>query len=281
MNNVIAFHTGALGAYPVAEAIRRIGEAGYGGVELNAERLAWADPHVTPSLSAAERQIIWRAAEEAGIAITSISAHVGLVEADPSARRSAIEFVKGCIDLALDLGTGVAHGLTGVAPTGVSQDEAWRWAVAAIGEIADYAEPRGVLFGIEPVVGMVVSSAGEFDELLHDLNGHKLGMNYDPSHLLVHGDDPTETARRFGSRILAVHLKDAKGGTGAFEFPPLGVGEVDFASLAKALQSTGYAGPLVVEYEAQAYGRYQLSEREVLEGSLAFVRRHFSENVGG
>ncbi|MHB8992344.1 MAG: hypothetical protein ACYC66_12030, partial [Chloroflexota bacterium] len=72
-------------------------------------------------------------------------------------------------------------------------------------------------------------------------------------------------------------LKDARGRTGAFDFPPLGVGDVDFASLARALQSTGYGGPLVVEYEAQAYGGYQLSEKQVLEGSLAFVRRHFSE----
>ncbi|MHB0871534.1 MAG: sugar phosphate isomerase/epimerase family protein, partial [Chloroflexota bacterium] len=257
--------------------IRRIGEAGYGGVELNAEKVPWADPHVTPSLSTAQRKAIRRAAEETGVAITSISAHIGLVEAAPSARRSAIEFVKGCIDLALDLGTGIAHGLTGVAPAGVSRDEAWGWAVAAVGEIADYAEARGVLFGIEPVVGMVVSGVVEFESLLHDLSGHKVGMNYDPSHLLVHGDDPTEAARRFGPRIVAVHLKDARGRTGAFDFPPLGVGDVDFASLARALQSTGYGGPLVVEYEAQAYGGYQLSEKQVLEGSLAFVRRHFSE----
>ena len=50
---------------------------------------------------------------------------------------------------------------------------------------------------------------------------------------------------------------------------------MDFPALAGALRSARYIGPLVVEYEAQAYGGYSLTEQEILEGSLAFVRRHF------
>ncbi len=276
MDNVIAFHSGALGAYSVTEAIRRIGRAGYGGVELNAEKLAWADPHVTPDLSQAERRDIRRAAAEAGIAISSIAAHVGLVEADPTARRRAVEFVKGCIDLGLDLGTDIAHGFTGVVSAGVSSSEAWRWSVEAVAEIVDYAAAEGVKFGMEPVAGMLVSGAAELDNLLRQLPGRAVGVNYDPSHLIVKGDDPAEVARRFGPRIVAVHIKDGKVIPGGYEFPPLGAGAVNFAALAAALKSTGYQGPLVVEYEAHAYGGYSLTEEEILGQSLAFVRRHFT-----
>jgi len=276
MDNLIAFHSGALGQYPVTEAIRRIAQAGYGGVELNAERLAWAEPHVTPALTRAEREAIRRAATEAGVVISSIAAHVSLIEEDRAARRAAIEFSKGCIDLALDLGTDIAHGFTGIVPPGISREEAWRWAVDGIAEIADYAAARGVKFGIEPVVGMLVSCADEMKALLEDLAGHSVGMNYDPSHLEVKGDDPAEVARRFRHLIVAVHLKDAKGTPDRFEFPPLGQGSVDFDALASALKSCGYTGPLVVEYEAHAYGGYSLSEEEFLGQSLAFVRKHFA-----
>ena len=274
--NIIAFHSGALSAHPPIEAIRRIARAGYGGVELNAETLPWAGPHVTPALSAADRRAIRRAAAEVGVAITSVSAHVGLVDADPAARRAAIEHSKGCADLALDLGTNVIHGLSGTVPAGVSEGEAWEWALAAVAEIAEYCAMRGVRFGVEPVVGMLVHDAASLGRLLAALPGCAVGVNFDPSHFQVAGDDPAEVARRFGDRIVAVHLKDAKGTPEHFEFPPLGLGAVDFAALAGALRAAGYEGALAVEYEAHVFGGYALAEEEILEQSLAFVRRHFA-----
>lgn len=275
MGNPIAFHTGALGAYSATEAIARIAAAGYDGVELNAETLPWAPPHVTPTISAAERRAIREAASSAGLRITSISAHIPLISADPEERRAAVAFSLGCVELALDLGTNVIHGLSGHLPEGVSRDEAWGWVVEAVDEITHYASSRGVKFGLEPVVGMLVANGHDFARLLAALPACPLGMNYDPSHLQVAGEDPAAVARRFGERIIAAHVKDAKGTPDRFEFPPFGLGQVDFAALAQAFREVAYQGPLVVEYEAQAHGGYVLPEEEILRGSLAFVKRHF------
>lgn len=275
MANLVAFHTGALGAYSAVEAIERIARAGYDGVELNAETLPWARPHVTPATTAAEREAIRLAATQAGITITSISAHVPLVSADPGKREAAIAFSKGCVALALDLGVNVIHGLTGEVPTGMKREQAWDWALAAIDEIARYAARSGVKYGLEPVVGMLVANGRDMARLVEALPGCPVGMNYDPSHLQVEGDDPAEVARRFGDRIVAAHLKDAKGSPGSFQFPPFGQGSIDFAALAQAFRDIGYHGPLVVEYEAEAHGGYHLPEDEVLGGSLAFVRHYF------
>jgi sugar phosphate isomerase/epimerase len=275
VGNPIAFHTGALGAYSAGDAIARIAAAGYDGVELNAETLPWAKPHVTPATPAAERRAIREAASEVGLRITSLSAHIPLLAADPGERRAAVEFSTGCVDLALDLGTNVIHGLTGVLPRGVAPDQAWTWVVEGIDEIVRYAAERGVKYGIEPVVGMLVATGSDFGRLLAALPACPLGMNYDPSHLQVEGEDPAEVARRFGDRIVAAHVKDAKGSPESFQFPPFGLGAVDFATLAQAFQAIGYRGPLVVEYEAEAHGGYLLPEEEILKGSLAFVRKYF------
>jgi sugar phosphate isomerase/epimerase len=275
VGNPIAFHTGALGAYSAGDAIARIAAAGYDGVELNAEDLPWAKPHVTPATPSAERSAIRKAAGEVGLRITSLSAHIPLVAADLGERRAAIDFSTGCVDLALDLGTNVIHGLTGVVPEGVTLDQAWAWTVEAIDEIASYAASHGVKYGIEPVVGMLVANGAGYGRLLAALPGCPLGMNFDPSHLQVEGEDPADVARRFGDRIVAAHVKDAKGSPESFQFPPFGLGAVDFAALAQAFQAIGYHGPLVVEYEAEAHGGYLLPEDEILKGSLAFVKKYF------
>ena len=73
----------------------------------------WTKPHVTPDLSSDERAEIRRLASDHDIELSSISAHVSLVESESEARQSNLDFMKGCIDLALDLGTNVVHGLAG------------------------------------------------------------------------------------------------------------------------------------------------------------------------
>ncbi|MFH1141339.1 MAG: sugar phosphate isomerase/epimerase, partial [Chloroflexota bacterium] len=69
-----------------------------------------------------------------------------------------------------------------------------------------------------------------------------------------------------------VHVKDATGTPGNFQFPPLGQGDVDFQGVIAALKETTYQGFLSVEHEADAFG-YVETEEAVLRDSLRFVRR--------
>lgn len=103
---------------------------------------------------------------------------------------------------------------------------------------------------------------------LEVLDGHPaFGFNYDPSHLAYQGVDYVDFIRRFGDRIFHAHMKDvwwsgtprAAGVFGGhtdfgdarrfWDFRSPGRGRVDFEEVIRALNRTGYDGPLSVEWE--------------------------------
>jgi len=239
---------------------------GYQGVELNAETAPWMKPHVTPGLSPKGRDAIRQLAQDHGLEISSISAHISLVDADHGERQRHVDFVKGCIDLAADVGTSVAHGIAGVPPAEVTREQAWGWLLESVAACTHYAAERGVLFALEAAVTTLVASMADLSRLLADLGEEKLYVNFDPSHLVVAGEDPAEWVRTLGSRIVHAHVKDAKSmlpGEGKasllgtpvdFEFPPLGKGVVRFREMIGALREIGYQGFLSVEHEANLFG---------------------------
>jgi sugar phosphate isomerase/epimerase len=58
---------------------------GYDAIELNAEELPWAAPHVTPQTDVAVRILVKSVAAEHGLGISAVCAHTSLVSADPDA----------------------------------------------------------------------------------------------------------------------------------------------------------------------------------------------------
>jgi sugar phosphate isomerase/epimerase len=266
-----AFHSVGLDAYPLDEAMRLVAGQGFDAIELNAETLPWAGPHVTPDTDRATRQRIRELAWELGLGISAISAHISLIDPDPAARAAALAYTRGCIDLAADLGVDVVHGLSGPLASGVDRDEAWGWLVTAVGESAAYADERGVRYAFEAIVNHLVSRTAELQALMRDA-GDGLWVNFDPSHYQVMGDDPVAAARALAPRTVHAHLKDAQGVPEDFTFPPLGEGKIDFAGVVLALRDGGYDGYLSAEYEAQVYG-YDLSTEQILSSTHAFAAR--------
>lgn len=276
----MAFHSVGLHQYPIEAAVDKVAAAGYDAIELTAETLPWAAPHVTPGLSSEERKRLRRRIRDAGLVISAVAAHVNMVEADLEKRRSNLQYALGCIELASDVGTDVAHLLSGMAPPATPREEAWGWLVEGVACCIERGQALGLKIAFEPVATQFVCNVAGLQELIKALEPLSLYVNYDASHFQVHGDDPVAAVRTFGPRIVHVHVKDAKGTPEKYEFPPLGQGDVDLPGVVAALQELGYQGFLSVEYEADAFG-YQDTEEEVLNGSLRFVRRLLTSGAPG
>lgn len=267
-----AFHSVGLPDLPIGEVIERVADAGYQAIELNAERLPWAPPHVTPETSAEARRAIVEACRRLGLGIPAVGAHIEMVSADTEERRSAVAFVNGCTDLAKDLSAPVVHILSGPQAAEGTSDDAWRWFADAVAEVTAHAGQRGVVLAIEAIAGHLFHSIDDYHSLAADLPGVPFMVNFDPSHLEVQGEDPRRVVDELGERIVNVHAKDGRGRYPDFAFPPLGNGTIDFAALVEGLRRGGYSGSLSVEYEAQVYG-YRESGEEILDNGLAFLRR--------
>ena len=274
-----AFHSVALDQLPVEAVMAMVARHGYDAIELNAETLPWAGPHVTPETDQETRRRISSLAQDLGIGISAISAHVSLIDPDPVSRADALRFTKGCIDLAVDLKAPVVHGLSGPLAPGVEEAEAWEWLTSAVTDSADYANSRGIQFAFEAIANHLISRTVELQQLLNRIGDNRLWVNFDPSHFHVMGDDPVAAARTLAGQTVHVHLKDAQGVPDDFTFPPLGEGRIDFAHMIGELRAGGYDGVLSAEYEAQVYG-FDLPPDRILAHSHAFATRLIGLTTG-
>jgi L-ribulose-5-phosphate 3-epimerase len=88
---------------------------------------------------------------------------------------------------------------------------------------------------------------------LDELKAPNLKVNFDPANMLLYDmGDPIRAVEILGPDIRSVHVKDARrtkvpGQWG--EEVPLGEGEVNIPEFLRALERSGYSGPLIVERE--------------------------------
>ena len=184
-------HSVGLPDLPVLAACAAAAAAGYRGVELNAETLPWAGPHVTPATPADARAAIVAAAGRLDLALPALGAHIGMVDADPAARRAALAFVLGCIDLAADLGAPVVHVLSGpLAAPGGSREQAWGWFADAVAAATDHAGRAGIALGVEAIAGHLFHGADDYHRLARDLAGRPVPGQLRPEPSDRPGRDP-------------------------------------------------------------------------------------------
>jgi sugar phosphate isomerase/epimerase len=264
------FHSVGLSADPILTVIERVAAAGYDAIELNAETLPWASPHVTPATTPEERAAIREAAALNGLVIGAVGAHVPMVDDDAGSRRKAVAFVNGCTDLAADVGAPLVHILSGKSPSGVPEATAWKWFADAVAATASHAESRGISLAIEAIAGHLFHRIDDYSRMAADLEAG-IKVNFDPSHLIVQGEDPARLVAEHGGDVVHVHIKDGAGRYPDFSFPPLGRGGIDFAGLVKDLRAAGYDGVLSVEYEAQVYGFHETGD-EILANGRGYLR---------
>jgi sugar phosphate isomerase/epimerase len=158
-------------------------------------------------------------------------------------------------------------------------DDAWSAALGGLESACRRAEQLGVAIGFEPCWGTLAHDAETAQRVLDAVG---VSVTFDPSHFVLEGEDIPELARRWGERIVHVHLKDAFGRPGAegedFHFCMLGEGRVPWAELLDALDEVGYAGPLSVEFEAYRY--YELVLRSEPAAAASLAREQVAALIG-
>ncbi len=163
----------------------------------------------------------------------------------------------------------------------ISEGKAWSVVVDSFSKIVDAAEKNNVILTVEAVFGMLVHDYYTMREFLGHFDSNHLGVNLDPSHLALYGNDPAWAVSRLGHRIRHVHVKDAVGKAGTlgedFVFPFLGEGSVDWKDFLKALAQVNYSGYLSLEFENDVYlnnvcdGDWAMAARESKSRLLKFL----------
>lgn len=233
---------------------------GYNGVE-------WTLTHFNPkSKSKKKLQELVTLTRKYNLETSEIVVQQDVVTLDEELREDRIDLVKDCIAAASEVGVNVINLFSGPAPWdpeapkvsgNISEEKAWDQVLKAYEQFVKLAEKYKVYLAVEAVWGHLCHDYYTTRELVNCFDSEFLGINMDPSHYVLYGNDISWVVKKWGRRIKHVHLKDVIGNPGSpgkdFIFPLLGEGMVNWKLFFQALDEVGYEGFFSVEFESFNY----------------------------
>lgn len=230
---------------PVPEVLKQAREFGISAVELDLDE-------VLPNPQGMKELL-----EQAGISVASMYAFFDFGNAP------GVEPGLKFIDTAAYLGAGkvlVIPGFIDEAAGKEDREHALRGMAAALKELCDYAEHKGITVTLEDFDDSRAPFSTS-DELLWFMEQiPKLGCTYDTGNFIYRGEDELLAFEKLKSRIVHVHCKDRSleehsgekpkiSTNGTRLFPsPVGSGCIPMAEIANRLKTIGYGGTLAIEH---------------------------------
>ena len=256
----LAFSTNAYVHHSLPEAVRRIADHGYAGVELLGD-----EPHAYfPDFDGDDEERLQRALDETGLAVSNVNANTAtgyyddappssffdpsVIAPDADDREWRVEYTKDAIDLADATGAPAVCLATGRPLPGTPPEEAYEYLRESLHAVLDHAEERDVDVGVEFEPELLVECTDEVLSLIDDVGRSSLGINLDVGHAAVYGEDLTETIRRSAGHITGVHVEDIVGGRRGKHYHRIpGEGDLSFESIFATLDDVGYDGFATLE----------------------------------
>lgn len=192
-------------------------------------------------------------------------------------RAWGIETMKCCAIAAKKLGAYVVTGFTGSPiwkylysfpqTTEEMIENGFRQIYDLWVPILDVFKENGIKFALEVHPGEIAFDYYSTKRLLEKFADRpEFGLNFDPSHLIWQGVNPTIFLEDFIDKVYHVHMKDSavtlNGRSGllgshidfgdlrrGWNFRSLGHGDVNFEEIIRVLNAYDYQGPLSVEWE--------------------------------
>jgi sugar phosphate isomerase/epimerase len=206
-----------------------------------------------------------------GLVISGLGYYPNPLHPDPAHRDMVIGHLKHVIAAAELMNVGLVNTFMG-ADAAKTQDQNWEDALRTWPEIVSFAADHGRKITIEncPMLfsndewpgGHNLATTPRIWRRILEQWGGTIGLNFDPSHLILQMIDIPRFIREFGPHILHVQAKDLwidRDGLyerGVFsmgigwQVPRLpGLGDVEWAPLFAALWRTGYDGDVIIEHE--------------------------------
>ncbi|WP_428332752.1 TIM barrel protein [Novosphingobium sp.] len=215
----------------------RLHAAKAGGFDL-AEFHLWRDKPV---------DAMAQALAETGMTLTGVCVDPRRSIVDPAERDEMVTAVRDTIAATAKLGKPALIVASGFRVEGMSEDEHFANAVAALRAAADLAEEAGVMLLLEPLntrlfaIMYLVSTKLGLD-LVEAVGSPNLRLLYDVWHSAVMGEDIAEVLA--GRTHLVAHVQVAD----MDDRNEPGTGSLDWSKVMQTLDTLGYTGAIGLEY---------------------------------
>jgi len=269
--------------FGVEEALRRIADLGYEGVELMADT-----PHLWPAdTSKSQIDGVRGLLDELGLTISNINAfmmnkigdarqpywHPSWIESDVDYRLVRIQHTRAALTMARHLG---APHITTEPGGPIEGDMGYAGAmdmfVEAFRPVVEHAEREEVPILVEPEPELLIERFDQYVELAERIDSPYLGLNFDIGHAFCVGDDPQDWVAPMANHTRHYHVEDIAADRVHHHLVP-GTGAIDFAATLRAIRATGYDGWLTMELypfvdDPDAAGRAAKTHLETVAASL-------------
>lgn len=222
------------------KAVFQAEEAGFDGLEIPVE-----DPKIL------DKGKIVEALNSSKIECSSIcgvlSPERDIKSDDKALREKAKQYIKSCVDFAVEFGCKVVGGplYSAVGPTLTipDKDKEWRIAVDELKYVAKYAEDRGICLALEPInrfENHLVNTVAEALKMMEEINNPFVRIHFDTFHANIEEKSIGEAIKACGDNLVHFHACENDRGTP-------GTGHIPWSEVAGALKAIKYDGYMVIE----------------------------------
>ena len=222
-----------------------------------------------------------------GLAISGLGYYPNPLHPDPAHRAMVIDHLRSVMVAAGRMGVPLVNTFMG-GNSARNPDENWEEALRVWPDIVRFAQDQGVRITIEncpmlfsydewPGGNNIATSPRMWRRILEQWGG-TIGLNFDPSHLVLQMIDTGRFLREFGPHILHFQAKDLmidadglyergifSNGMG-WQIPRIpGLGDVNWTVVFSELYRAGYAGDCIIEHEDR---RFEGTDEKVKQGFL-------------
>ncbi len=222
-----------------------------------------------------------------GLSVSGLGYYPNPLHPDAAHREAVMEHLRKVIVAAGRMGVGVVNTFVG-GDAAKSVNANWQDALTIWPDTVAFARDHGVKLAFEncPMIfsqdewpgGHNIAYSPQVWRRILEAWGGDVGMNFDPSHLVLQMIDMARFIREFGPHMLHVHAKDLmidrdglyergilSAGMG-WQVPRMpGLGEVDWTVFFSGLYRAGYDGPVIIEHEDR---RFEGTDEKVKRGFL-------------
>jgi sugar phosphate isomerase/epimerase len=222
-----------------------------------------------------------------GLSISGLGFYPNPLHPDPAHREQVIGHLKAVMVAASRMGIPVVNTFMG-GDGAKNQDENWEAALRVWPDIVAFAKDQGVKITLEncPMLfsydewpgGHNIATTPRMWRRILEQWGDTIGLNFDPSHLVLQMIDMGRFIKEFGPHILHFQAKDLmidrdglyeRGifsvGIG-WQIPRIpGLGDVDWGLVFSELYRAGFEGDCIIEHEDR---RFEGTDQKVKQGFL-------------
>ncbi len=237
---------------PLNEALKTCAEIGYSNVEIALNAGYPTEPKVfTAEARKAAVQQLAALKLDAPCLMVNISLTV-----DEKTHAQNLQTIRDAAQVARDLNAAsppIIETVLGGKPATWEEQKAGM--VQHLQSWAEVAEKEKTTIAIKAHVGSAVNSPERLLWLLEQVKSPAIQVAYDYSHFELQGIDMEESMKLLLPRTKFIHVKDAAGEPGKFQFLLPGEGRTDYVKYFTALKQHGYQGPVVVEVSGQIFNK--------------------------